>query len=80
LHVTILANGSLPMSRYWIPFYGMTFVIYKFNMHVIIEKWKPRKEGLNVSHIILIEPTWVHQPNLHLIPMEWLTSFNSLKW
>jgi hypothetical protein len=45
LHVTILANGSLPMSRYWIPFYGMTFVIYKFNMHVIIEKWKARKEG-----------------------------------
>jgi hypothetical protein len=27
LHVIILANGSLPMSRCWIPFYGMTFVI-----------------------------------------------------
>jgi hypothetical protein len=45
LHITIPTNGSLPMSRYWIPFYGMKFVIYKFTMHVIIEKWKARKEG-----------------------------------
>lgn len=55
------------MNAYQTPFHRTTFVIYKFDMKVTIEKQKPMKEGRNDSHIIVIELMWVHKT----IPLLW---------
>lgn len=38
LHVAIKINGPLLMNAYQTPFHRTTFVIYKFNIKVTIEK------------------------------------------
>jgi hypothetical protein len=72
LYIAIWTNAPLPSTSYQALFYMTKLHIYKFNMKVAMEKWKARKEGQDHSHIVLIEPTWVHKPNPHYVPIEWL--------
>lgn len=50
LHVPIRTNAPLIMNAYQTPFHKTTFAIFKFNIKVTIEKWKPMKKGRNYSH------------------------------
>ncbi len=75
-YVAIRTNAPLLMNAYQTPFHRTTFAIYKFNIKVTIEKWKPMKKGRNYSHIILIELMWVHKTIPHSTSMESLTCWS----
>jgi hypothetical protein len=57
LHATIKTNALLWVNVYQAPICKITPEICKFNMHQTIKKRKEQKEGRDVPHMPLIEPS-----------------------